>query len=187
MTTFLYVRAGNKNWGPYTADQITQFIADGHITSGHLCFDAATGPAIVTISEFFELQARGKWPIRKRRRQASETLKAQRDRLQRDREEFEAYRRAETERLKSVLNGFSKSLLFEKPDHPDDGAFHGRVLGLRGKITRTEIKAAYRKAMAQCHPDFVQTMHPDIRQAAEHLAKTVNAAYEYFDRQYGLS
>ena len=64
---------------------------------------------------------------------------------------------------------------------------HARVLGLRGKITFSDIKRSYRERMQEYHPDKVSSLGPKLREVAEAEAKKINAAYEFFTRKYGPS
>jgi hypothetical protein len=64
---------------------------------------------------------------------------------------------------------------------------HAGVLGLRGKITFSEIKRSYRERMQEYHPDKVSSLGPKLRDVAEAEAKKINAAYEFFTRKYGPS
>jgi DnaJ-domain-containing protein 1 len=51
------------------------------------------------------------------------------------------------------------------------------VLGLSYNSNLEEIKTAYRKKIATCHPDKVSEMAPEIRHLAEEMAKKINLAY----------
>ena len=65
-----------------------------------------------------------------------------------------------------------------------DEVAHARVLGLRGRVTFTDIKRHYRERMMEYHPDKVATLGPKIREVAEHETKKINAAYEFFTAKY---
>jgi hypothetical protein len=52
-----------------------------------------------------------------------------------------------------------------------------RVLGVSGRATASEIKAAYRQRMKECHPDRFAGMGEEMLRLAEEQAKTLNAAY----------
>jgi hypothetical protein len=62
--------------------------------------------------------------------------------------------------------------------------FHGRVLGLRGKVTFEEVKRQYRKRMTEYHPDKVASLGAKLRELAEEETKKINAAYEFFRTKY---
>lgn len=55
-----------------------------------------------------------------------------------------------------------------------------RILGLRDRVTVSDIKRAYRQRMMEHHPDRVAALGPKLRELAEKEAKKINAAYEFF-------
>ena len=63
--------------------------------------------------------------------------------------------------------------------------YHASILGLRGRVTFTDIKRAYRQRMTEYHPDKVAALGPKLRDLAEAESKRINAAYEYFCERYG--
>ncbi|MET0292837.1 MAG: J domain-containing protein [Steroidobacteraceae bacterium] len=52
------------------------------------------------------------------------------------------------------------------------------ILGVRENANHEEIKAAYRRLIAQVHPDKVGHLSDAERARAEARAKQINAAYE---------
>ena len=60
----------------------------------------------------------------------------------------------------------------------------GKILGVNDLNDPNSIKAAYRKTIAQYHPDRVRAMGPEIREVAENKAKEINQAYEYFRKKF---
>jgi len=64
--------------------------------------------------------------------------------------------------------------------------YFGRVLNLKGKITRSDIREAYRVLIKQYHPDRVHGLGPEFKKIAEEKTKEINRAYEYFKERYGL-
>lgn len=67
-----------------------------------------------------------------------------------------------------------------------DERYYGRVLGLSGKITPTDIKRCYRELVVKYHPDKVQHLGDEFRDMAEHKAKQINEAYLFFRQLYGF-
>ncbi len=59
-----------------------------------------------------------------------------------------------------------------------------KILGLRGKVTDEGIKKAYRKRIAEYHPDKVQRMAPEIRELAQKRTAELTEAYAYFKEKY---
>ncbi|MFP6900040.1 MAG: DnaJ domain-containing protein [Opitutales bacterium] len=61
------------------------------------------------------------------------------------------------------------------------------ILGLRGKLKVDDIKKAYRKKIAEYHPDKVQNMAPEIRKLAELRTSELIEAYAYFKAKYRMN
>ena len=61
---------------------------------------------------------------------------------------------------------------------------HAQILGLRGRVTLTDIKRHYRERMLEYHPDRVAALGPKLREVAELETKKINAAYEFFTAKY---
>ena len=61
-----------------------------------------------------------------------------------------------------------------------------KILGLNGRITVGEIKAAYRKEITKYHPDKVTHLAPEFREMARIRTRRIRAAYEYFRGKYGM-
>ena len=70
--------------------------------------------------------------------------------------------------------------------YPNDEIRYGRLLGLRGKVTRWDIKCAYREQAALYHPDKVAHMGTALQEMANEKMKEINIAFSYFQRKYGL-
>lgn len=75
-----------------------------------------------------------------------------------------------------------------RPSGPAVGteAFYAQVLGLNGKCTKEEIKSAYRKLIAEYHPDKVSHLGTELRELASTKAKALNGAYEFFSKKYNI-
>jgi hypothetical protein len=59
-----------------------------------------------------------------------------------------------------------------------------KTLGVEKPFEEEKVKSAYRKLIAQYHPDRVSAMGPEIREIAELKAKEINEAYEYFRKKF---
>ena len=71
----------------------------------------------------------------------------------------------------------------EAPSDPLEAGF-AETLGLEVPYSEKEIKSAYRKLIAQYHPDRVSAMGPEIREVAETKAREINEAYEFFRKKF---
>lgn len=58
------------------------------------------------------------------------------------------------------------------------------TLGIEKPFQEEKVKSAYRKLIAQYHPDRVSAMGPEIRDVAEVKAKEINEAYDYFSKKF---
>jgi len=66
----------------------------------------------------------------------------------------------------------------------DIGARHwSEVLGIPPDAVETQIKDAYRRRIAEYHPDRIATMAEEIRSLAGARTAEINAAYEQAMRQ----
>jgi curved DNA-binding protein CbpA len=63
----------------------------------------------------------------------------------------------------------------------EDGPY--RVLGLDPAATDAEVEQAYRRLIAQYHPDRLVGVAEDLRRQAEDKAGEINAAYERIRKQ----
>ena len=71
------------------------------------------------------------------------------------------------------------------PDH-DREIIYGRVLGLKGQVSKSEITKRYHELMDKYHPDKVSHLGEEFQCMAEKKAKLINCAYAYFRQKYGL-
>lgn len=67
-----------------------------------------------------------------------------------------------------------------------DDRRYGKILGLRGQVTRAQITRRYKELAGQYHPDRVNHLGPKLREVAESEMKAINEAYEYFRKRYDL-
>lgn len=62
-------------------------------------------------------------------------------------------------------------------------AWH-QVLEVDRDASHEEVVAAYKRRIAQYHPDKVATMAPEIRELAERRSAAINAAYDEAMREF---
>ncbi len=63
---------------------------------------------------------------------------------------------------------------------------YARILGLTGRVSREDIRRAYRGLVGQYHPDKVSHLGSRLREVADQEIKKINEAYEYFRKKYDL-
>lgn len=75
-----------------------------------------------------------------------------------------------------------------RPSGPSVGteAYYANILELKGKCTKEEIKSAYRKLIAEYHPDKVAHLGTELRELASTKAKALNEAFEFFSKKYKI-
>ncbi len=79
-----------------------------------------------------------------------------------------------TPHSQSTRDGANGSPPFDASQHDPDEPNYYELLNVPYTASKTEITAAYRQAMRRAHPDRAA---PQRREAAETLAKLINAAY----------
>ncbi len=85
-----------------------------------------------------------------------------------------------------VLSGEATPKASQAPDIQQEKRYCN-ILGLSGKVTDETIKKAYRKRIAEYHPDKVQHMAPEIRKLAQERTAELTEAYAYFKEKYRFS
>lgn len=63
---------------------------------------------------------------------------------------------------------------------------YARVLGLRAKVTATDVKRAYRELLAKYHPDKVNHLGDEFKSIAEVRTREILEAYDYFRKKYDI-
>jgi hypothetical protein len=71
-------------------------------------------------------------------------------------------------------------------DYPreEEASFYGKILCLKGQVTKEDIKRAYYSQIKKYHPDKVQHLGDEFKIIAEQKTKEINNAYNYFRRKY---
>ena len=62
---------------------------------------------------------------------------------------------------------------------------YGKILDLKGKINKSDIRKAYKQKMKEYHPDKISNMAEELQELALKRTKEINEAYEYFKKKYG--
>ena len=86
-----------------------------------------------------------------------------------------------------ILSGEANPKTSRETDIAQREERYCKILGLRGKVTNEEIKKAYRKRIAEYHPDKVQRMAPEIRDLAQKRTAELTEAYAYLKEKYRLN
>lgn len=68
----------------------------------------------------------------------------------------------------------------------DTDKYYAKILGLKGKMNKSEIKKIYRELVLKYHPDRVQHLGNEFQKLAERKFKEINEAYLYFKNKRNL-
>lgn len=63
---------------------------------------------------------------------------------------------------------------------------YGKALGLRGRVTKNQIRKKYLESISKYHPDKVHNLGKELVDLAERKTKDINTAYLYFKEKYKL-
>lgn len=64
--------------------------------------------------------------------------------------------------------------------------YFGRLFGLQGKVSKSDIRSKYIQSVALYHPDKVQHLGSEIKELAERKTKEFNTAYEWLKKRYKI-
>lgn len=95
-------------------------------------------------------------------------------------ERYESYERYERKRTYDDEIDLSKATEYEK------AIYFGKLFGLKGRITKSQIRKIYIELINQYHPDKVSHLGPEIKELAERKTKLINLAYDFFKKKYHL-
>ncbi|MEG8946871.1 J domain-containing protein [Rosettibacter firmus] len=99
-------------------------------------------------------------------------------------EKYEKYERYELYEKKTIFyeDDFDPATAteFEK------AKYYGKILGLSGRITKSQIRKKYLDLIAKYHPDRVSDLGEELKILAEKKTKQLNAAYEWMKKKYNL-
>lgn len=86
---------------------------------------------------------------------------------------------ASEESTSSNSGSRSKPFSFSDASEEEKLRYFGSILGLRGRVTKSEIRKKYLDEMAKYHPDKVASLGDELIELAERKTKEINAAYEW--------
>ena len=89
-------------------------------------------------------------------------------------------------RYMRILNGRGQPEVSHEAEKRQREKRFREVLGIQGKVTGEQIKKAYRRRIAEYHPDKVQNMAPEIRKLAEQRTAELTEAYAYLKEKYRI-
>jgi len=86
-------------------------------------------------------------------------------------------------------NSYSKSEQKENPEIMSEeykSIYYGQILGLKGKLTKDEVRKHYIKMISLYHPDKVSGLGKELIDLAESKTKEINLAYEWLKKRYNF-
>ncbi|HRI47122.1 MAG: J domain-containing protein [Ignavibacteriaceae bacterium] len=96
-------------------------------------------------------------------------------------EKYERYERFEKHHAHNK-NEFDTTIATEA----EKSVHYGKILGLTGKVSKSQIRKKYLDLIAKYHPDKVSELGDEIKLLAETKTKQLNAAYEWMKHKYNL-
>ncbi len=103
----------------------------------------------------------------------------------RKKEKYERYEKEE----EYYYSGTSEKETRDNPELMNEeykAIYYGQVLGLKGKISKNEIRKKYLKMISLYHPDKVAGLGKELRELAESKTKEINIAYQWLKKRYDL-
>jgi ABC-type Zn2+ transport system substrate-binding protein/surface adhesin len=80
----------------------------------------------------------------------------------------------------------SKRWQHRSQESVDPETRYSDILGVKGPISRDELKKRYREVIAKYHPDKVQHLGDEFQKMAEEKTKIIHEAYAYFKKKYNI-
>ncbi|MBN1409980.1 MAG: DnaJ domain-containing protein [Spirochaetales bacterium] len=64
--------------------------------------------------------------------------------------------------------------------------YYGKILRLKGKVTRETVKERYREMIKLYHPDKFNNLDEEFIELAKSRSQQINEAYEYLKNKFGI-
>jgi len=103
-------------------------------------------------------------------------------------EKYERYERYEKYERYERKSSSSSEREFDSRAATDaqKAKYFGKILGLKGIVTKAHIREQYLKLISQYHPDKVHGLGEELRNVAEEKSKLINEAYEWLKSKYKI-
>lgn len=103
---------------------------------------------------------------------------------------YQKYERYEKyERFENYERTYSKQQTefeFDRMSESEKTKLFGDLFGLKGRVTKSQIRKKYLELIAKYHPDKVSDLGQELVELAETKSKQINQAYEWFKKKYDL-
>ncbi len=101
-------------------------------------------------------------------------------------EEYERYEKYESYERYERRRSFDDDIDLTKATEFEKATYFGKLFGLKGRITKSQIRKIYIELINQYHPDKVSHLGEEIKNLAERKTKLINLAYDFFKKKYNL-
>jgi hypothetical protein len=132
----------------------------------------------------------GSYYRHKTHRRKTYSSKENNSRQEKRHESYESYERYEKyeryERFEKSNAQFKSEFDSTLATENEKSIYFGKILGLTGKVSRSQIRKKYLELIAKYHPDKVSELGEELKLLAETKTKQLNAAYEWMKHKYNL-
>jgi hypothetical protein len=98
---------------------------------------------------------------------------------------YENYKRYDHyERYRQQTSSSSRNFYSLTATDEEKKEYYGQLIGLKGKVTKEQIRSKYIGLISLYHPDRVQHLGPELKELAEMKSKEINAAYDWLKTKY---
>ncbi len=84
------------------------------------------------------------------------------------------------------FNGKNDEVNFQEFTDAEKSKYFGEMLGLKGKVTKSQIRKVYYNLISQYHPDKVADLGEEIRILADKKTKEINIAFQWLKEKYNI-
>lgn len=107
-----------------------------------------------------------------------------------DHQQYEKYERYEKyekyEKFEKQNAPHQEEFDFNKATDFEKAKYFGSLFGLKGQVTKAQIRKKYLELITKYHPDKVSELGPELVELAEKKSKEINIVYEWFKEKYKL-
>jgi hypothetical protein len=119
-----------------------------------------------------------------RRKSVKDDAKKQESNRYESYERYEKYERFEKFERHSFKHEEEFDLI--KATEFEKAKYFGELLGLTGKVTRTQVRKKYLELISKYHPDKVFDLGEELKILSEKKTKQLNIAYEWMKKKYNI-
>lgn len=100
-------------------------------------------------------------------------------------EKYERYERYEKyEKYERQYGNQQDNFDYGKATEFEKAKYFGELFGLKGQVTKSQLRKKYLELISKYHPDKVADLGQELIDIAELKTKEINAAFEWFKKKY---